>query len=475
MQLLETIASQAVIAIRNAQRFDQQQMRVAELSGLAQVAQTASALANSRELNANLTGRIASLMGVQLCGILLHSESERALISQAPFYGGIPDAFLELYRIPLTPHSRAEHFWNHDEFWYSNDVPNDPLVAEAGLTQFAETIGVKTTLIAPLKAGNTRLGIVQVSNKIGGAPFGDDDARLLQIYTAQAAILIDNARLVRESEERVKRAEAIRVISEISGSSRPLEEIYREVMKRVAGLLPVDFGILLLLDEAKGELVPQRGSEIGADFSETEIVHIRSADPSFQLSVTYLRKPFYTWRASRDRRITKMYRRVVEHYRVESAIIVPLIAQDSSMGEVWLGARRERAFARNDVNLVETVAAQLASAVERNRLASITDETLRRRVEQLTALTRLGRELNQTLELEHLLQSVYTEALRATHADCGSIVLLDTSAAMPTASKRLGCRSQEDERQLDSLEMNVALSGMSQTIPDLMAAEASPS
>ena len=73
-------------------------------------------------------------MGVQLCGILLHSESERALISQAPFYGGIPDAFLELYRIPLTPHSRAEHFWNHDEFWYSNDVPNDPLVAEAGLT-----------------------------------------------------------------------------------------------------------------------------------------------------------------------------------------------------------------------------------------------------------------------------------------------------------------------------------------------------
>ena len=90
--------------------------------------------------------------------------------------------------------------------------------------------------------------------KSAGAPFGDDDARLLQIYTAQAAILIDNARLVRESEERVKRAEAIRVISEISGSSRPLEEIYREVMKRVAGLLPVDFGILLLLDEAKGEL-----------------------------------------------------------------------------------------------------------------------------------------------------------------------------------------------------------------------------
>ena len=85
-----------------------------------------------------------------------------------------------------------------------------------------------------------------------------------------------------------------------------------------------------------------------------------------------------------------MYRRVVEHYRVESAIIVPLIAQDSSRGELWLAARRERAFARSDVNLVETVAAQLASAVERNRLASITDETLRRRVEQLTALTRLG-------------------------------------------------------------------------------------
>ncbi len=471
VQLLETIASQAVIAIRNAQYFAQQQTRVAELSGLAQVAQTASALANSRELNANLTGRIASLMGVQLCGILLHSESERALISQAPFYGGVPDAFLEMYRIPLTPNSRAEHIWSDEEFWYTNDVLNDPLVAEAGLTQLAETVGVKMTLLAPLKVGNTRLGVVQVSNKIGGAPFGDDDARLLQIYAGQAAILIDNARLVRESEERVKRAEAIRLIAEITGSRRPLEEIYREVMKRIAELLPVDFGIVLLLDEAKGELLPQRGSEIGADFSKAEAVHVRSDDPSFLLSVTTLRKPFYTWRASRDRRITPMYKRMVEYYRVESAIIAPLIVQDKGLGEVLLGSRRERAFARSDMNLVETIAAQLASAIERDRLASITDVTLRRRVEQLTALTRLGRELNQTLEIEHILQSVHDEAIRATHADCGSIFLLDTNAVVLRASMRIGCHYHDDNHQLDSLEMNVALSGTSQMIHDLTSSE----
>ncbi|MEK7786881.1 MAG: GAF domain-containing protein, partial [Chloroflexota bacterium] len=343
-------------------------------------------------------------------------------------------------------------------------------MAEAGLKEIAESVGVHATLLVPLVVGGNRLGIVQVSNKLNNTPFDDDDARLLRTFAGQAAVLIDNARLVREAEERLKRAEALREMSEIAGSARSLKEIYREVMTRTARLVRADLGIVLLLDEAKGEFAPQPGSEIGGDLSDAEFIRLRVDDPAFKLSVTVTRVPFFSRRASRDRRTPSIYKQAVRHYRVESVIVVPLLVHDHSIGEMILGTRREYGFTRADVDLAATIAVQLASAIERERLASITDATLRRRVEQLTALTRVGRELNQTLELERILQSVYDEAVRATSADCGSIVLLDLDAASPTGRIRIG--EDTHDLTLDRLETEAALTGASRLVPDLLAPDA---
>jgi PAS domain S-box-containing protein len=467
--LLETLAGPATVAIRNAQRFAKEETRVAELSGIAQVAQTAAALADPRELYANLTRSIAKLLNAQLCGFLLYDEAQRALISQPPFYGGVPEAFLELYRITVSPGSVAERIWREQDYWYTNDVYNDPTVAAIGLKELAESVGVRATILVPLIVGGQRLGVVQVSNKLDGTPFDEDDVRLLRIFAGPAAVLIDNARLVREAEERVRRAEALRQISEITGSARDLPEIYREVMTRTAKLVRADLGVVLLLDAAKGEFEPQPGSVFGGEFDETQFTRLRANDPAFNFAVTMTRRPFYTARAKHDRRVLGIYRAAIDHYQIGSAIVVPLVVQERGIGEVWFGAHEERRFARADLDLAATVASQLASAVERSRLASATDETLRRRVEQLTALTRVGRELNQTLELESILQSVYDEAVRTTGADGGHIILLDHEQEAPTVRMRLG--TKREDSQLDPLELEVALSGASYRIGDLSQPE----
>lgn len=469
--LLETVAGQAAIAIRNAQLYAQQETRIAELSGLAQVAQTAATLADPRELYASLVDRIAKLMSVQICGFMLYDEGERALVGQPPFRG-VPEAFRERYRIPAAPDSKANTLWRESDFWSTADMRADPLIEEIGLKELAETLGMGASLIVPLVVGGSRVGIVQVASKLNKAPFNDEDARLLRTLAGQAAVLVDNARLVRESEERARRSEALRQITEITGSARGLEDICREVMSLTAGLLGADLGIVLLLDETKGELRPQPGSQFGGSERAAEFAHLRSDDPDFRSSTTLTRRPFFTWRASRDRRITPQYRRVIEHYSIESVITAPLVIQDRSIGEIWLGAHRQRQFTRADVQLVATIAAGIASAVERTRLASATDETLRRRVEQLTALTRVGRELNQTLELDHVLKLVYDEAVRATRADCGSILLLDIEAPTPTARMRLGAHT--GNLTLDVVEYDVALWGGSHLIGDLAASGALP-
>ena len=68
------------------------------------------------------------------------------------------------------------------------------------------------------------------------------------------------------------------------------------------------------------------------------------------------------------------------------------------------------------------------SAIEQAALYTQTDHSLRQRVEQLTALSQISRELSATLDRDYLLKRVYSAVLRTTRADCGTILLFEASA-----------------------------------------------
>jgi GAF domain-containing protein len=435
--LLNAIAGQAAIAIQNAQLFAEQERRVAELSGLADLARAIEYTADRRELYGRLTADIARLMGVQMVGFLIYDAAENALVGQPPFFG-VPDIVVEIYRIPLAPGSAAERLWRESQPWLSNDVPADALVDQLGLRQLAETAGVKASMLAPITIGNRRLGVLQVSNKRSGAAFSDRDARLLSIFAGQAAVILDNARLVGEARERAEREEGLRQLTAAAAASTELDTILHTAMEQTAALLRFDVGVIALLDEARGELAPHPASIFGGSPQDAEAARLRTDDPLFAFSVTRSRRPFLSNHVQRDRRLSGIYRAVVERLGMGSTMDVPLVVGDRGIGEMIVGARRENAFTQTELQLLATVASGLASAIERARLYAATDQNLQQRVEQLTALTRVGRELNQTLDLERILRLVHDEALHATRADCGTILLLDPNAAPGVVALRLG-------------------------------------
>lgn len=451
--LLNLIAEQAANAIHNAQLFAEQQRRVAELTGLAEITRAIESTSEPRELYGRLTGDIARFIGVQMVGFLFYDAHEDALIGQSPFYG-VPDIVANFYHISVKKGSPAAALWHDQEYWLSNDVAHDPMVEAMGLRQLAETAGVKATLMAPIALGGRRLGVVQVSNKLNGAPFTEMDVRLLSIFAGQAAAILDNARLVREAQSRAEQAEGLRQIATTAAGGNNLDEILRTAMRQAASLLHFDIGILSLLDEARGELAPHPASVYGGPPEAAQSARLRTDDPFFNVTVTRTRRAFRTGRAITNHRISGIYRPMVEHYQVHSVMDVPLVVGDRSIGEMMVGARRERAFSRADQQLLSTIAAQLASAIERTRLYTSTDQDLSRRVDQLTALTRVGRELNQTLQLERVLLLVHDEAIHATQAHGGTIVLLNTNAATPQIEVRIG--EEELGPQLTPLEQEVA-------------------
>ncbi|MCC6191597.1 MAG: GAF domain-containing protein [Anaerolineales bacterium] len=437
LAVLSLIGAQAAQAIRNAQRFAEQQRHAAELSGLAEITRALEASSDPRELYGRLAAEVARFLAVEQVAFMDFQPEASLLIGQPPFHG-MPDIVAEVYRLALEPDSLALRLWELAEPWLSNDVPNDPDVDALGLREFAVATGARTTLLAPIGTPGRRMGLVQISNKLDGSPFLTDDVRLLQAFAAQVAAILDNARLVREAQVRAEEADILRGIAAATAATPDLDTALRLAMRQAASLLRFDYGMIALLDEARGELVPHPASVYGGQPDEALAVRLRNDDPLFAASITRTRRPFLSGRALRDRRIAGFYRQLVEHFQVNSAMDVPLVVSDRCIGEMIVVARREHAFTRSDLRLLSTIASQLASAIERARLSAATDQNLQRRVDQLTALTRVSRELNQTLELERILRLVHDEVVHATRADCGTLVLLDQEAAPGSVAMRLG-------------------------------------
>src|SRR5262249_12471352 len=87
MLLLQAVAAQPAIAIENARLYQSRAERVTELSGLQQIASAMTALTDPRQMYGQLTSRIAGLMNIEMCGILLLDPQQNALVSQPPFFG----------------------------------------------------------------------------------------------------------------------------------------------------------------------------------------------------------------------------------------------------------------------------------------------------------------------------------------------------------------------------------------------------
>ncbi|NPV77307.1 MAG: GAF domain-containing protein [Anaerolineae bacterium] len=426
LELVKLISGQAAIAIHNAKLYRDEQRRAAELTGLARLSQAVGTAMDPQGLYTRLVESIVPLVNAEVVGFLLFQESQRALVGQAPFYG-MPPQFIELYRSNIVPGSPAEELVTSQRMIVTQNAAEDPQWETLALNHLAQAASLRETALAPLTAGGRMLGYLQVSNHTGGsAPFTDDELRLLTIIANQAAPIIENFTLVQQTRLRAQRAEALRRIASLATSAATLDEILQFSLQEMAHLLKADVAAAFLIDRSRIALQFHPPSLFG----KVEVLSDRAAnllvdDPQYPFTMAGSQHSLLLKQKSTDKPIVPFYQQIIAEWGLESVLIAPLIVRDEGIGEIWMASCSPGFFDQGDLQTLSTAAGQLAGVVERSYLMSQTDESLRRRVDQLTALTRISRELSASLDLGSLLQMVYDEAVRTTRADCGSLVLFD--------------------------------------------------
>jgi PAS domain S-box-containing protein len=120
---------------------------------------------------------------------------------------------------------------------------------------------------------------------------------------------------------------------------------------------------------------------------------------------------------------------------MRTVLDAPLLVGGRLIGVLSLGARRPNVFNLDDLALLESLAAQLAAAIEAARL----HEGAQRRVNHLTTLTRVSAALNKALSPEEILPVVLDEVLALVNheaeAQIGAVFLVEPQS--PSVNQRL--------------------------------------
>lgn len=210
--LVGAFAGPIAMAVDNARLFDALQDRLADVARLGEASEAVAALGELGAVGAQLARQAAHLLGAERAAVLLLDRERGELVAQSPAYGYRPS---QVHRLTIAADDRPKSEaggaadsetagWDPALLeagrpYISNDVPGD----RRGPARSARELGERSILIVALRAGQT-LGALRVANKQHGL-FTRQDARLLGVFAAQAAVALENAILyaeaVREREQ----------------------------------------------------------------------------------------------------------------------------------------------------------------------------------------------------------------------------------------------------------------------------------
>jgi two-component system NtrC family sensor kinase len=323
----------------------------------------------------------------------------------AALHGSLPERFRENWRVgrtfkpsPSVPAARAFHTQRpvhvvdlRDEQCYAD---GDPLVVPS-----VDIAGIRSIMAVPLIKEGVPLGALTVYRR-EVRPFTEKQIELVQNFSSQAVIAIDNTRLLNELRESLSQQTATAdVLKVISRSTFDLQTVLQTLIESAAHLCEADQGTIT---QQKGDVFfraatygfsdeftqyvknlpvePERSSATGRALLEQQTIHIPDvqADPEYTFAEAKRLGGFRT------------------------ILAVPMLREGVAIGVLTLTRIDVRPFTDKQIELVTTFADQAAIAIENVRLFEAEQQRTRELATSLEELRAAQDRLIQTEKLASL-------------------------------------------------------------------------
>ncbi len=297
-------------------------------------------------------------------------------------------------------------------------IRTDDYVAECHRRGIKPMANLRSWMGVPLPGRTEIIGVMGLSYPDGEATFTEEDESFLVTIASYTASAIERRRLQARLEARAHQLKTLNEIGRLLASSLNIDEVLELVVRYAASLLNAEGGSLLLLDEDSGDLIFRISSgPAGEQLRGMKVPAGRGiAGRCFSSNQPII--------ANDVRHDSSWYRAFDQQadFVTRSILAVPLSVRGRTIGVLEAVNRKDGGkFNKEDAELLLSFGSQAAIAIENARLFTSTDQALRRRVEELTFMQHIDRQLNATLDYHEVMSQTLDWALRISHANIGLI------------------------------------------------------
>lgn len=163
-----------------------------------------------------------------------------------------------------------------------------------------------------------------------------------------------------------------------------------------------------------------------------------------------------------------------------STLVIPVVlfTKEKLVGVIVVNTYEERSFTDNEIKFLETVAGEIAIAIENARLYEQTDAKLRQKVAELSTLQGVSAHIAATLNLSEVLTLIAYQAAHLVHADAATIYEIHTGTDMMNLVAQYDLRdprhSVHQAKVVPSLALNMHKSDIARAIMQGIPSQLAP-
>ncbi len=410
--LVEEVAGQLSLALENARLFEEAQQRSHELALINRVVSHVAASLDVDESMQIVTKELANALDMQV-NIALVNPDEVSLTMVADYSPRQENPFVVGYEIPIVGNPSTERVFETKKPVIIDDPQTNPLISS--IHDLMRTLNVQNMGIFPMIFQDEIFGTLGLYILDEGRILTQDEIQLVETILVQAATAVQNARLFEQIQTRSTQLLTAAEISRAASSILEPNPLINQAVNLIRERFDLYYAGIFLVDE-EGTLTGETGrwALLRAGTGEAGRIQVERGHKLEVGGDSMIGQCI----SSAQARISQLAPEEMQRFAnpllpdTQSEMALPLISRGKVIGAMTIQSTEIRAFSEEDISVLQTMADQVANALQNANLFNQTQQS----ASELSILNDMSLALSRQLDITEIIQTIhqYTSQLMDT-------------------------------------------------------------